>query len=95
MADQLFFEAGDKGLGADFQIIGRSLAAVKGHAVQKPFIIDIGGVAILNRTVLGRHHAAVPFLDPGQIPFHGGIVDRIFRFDGFDAKILAKRRPPV
>ena len=51
LADDLLFEAGDEGTRAERQVVLFRLAALKGYAVDRTFVIDIGNVALLSRSV--------------------------------------------
>ena len=88
-ADQLFFEARNKGVGTKLESMAFGLAAIKRLSIQEAFKVDVHGVAHLGRA-LYRQHTRIALLD--VLDF---IINRLFRnslsgADGLKTLILAE-----
>ena len=84
VADNLIFEARNKGAGTEFQLVVFAFAAVKCNAVHKAFKVDHSDIAVLRGSVFHRDDARVAvheFIDLGV----DLVVSRFhFLFGGFE-----------
>ena len=83
VADQLLFEARDKGVGTDLQIVALIFSAFKSNTVYETFVIDRYCIAVLNCTALNRNHTAISVLQTLQLSFNCLIrrsIETVLRF---------------
>ena len=70
VTDDLILKSGNKGVGAQLQILLFGLSAFKGNAVGKAFVIDIGRIPVLCGTVGDFDLSALTGTDILQLLFH-------------------------
>ena len=90
VTDQLIFEARDKGVGTDLQIVAFCLSAFKSNTVYETFVVDRYCIAIFNRSSLDRDHTAVSVLQTLQFSFNSLICRSCVAVCSLNALVLSE-----